>query len=152
MQTRVETKAQVFSLKTPLVEKGMINNVVAETDLMWAWVKVYAEGGENYLHQHTVEDHMFVILDGQATFHDQAGKDTVLGKWQGILLPRGTYYSFTSTGDGPLVMLRVGATTSTKGYYDDREFPPGVVDNRDVSPQAQVLIPGKFFGDPDSAT
>ena len=32
-------------------------------------IKVYASGGENTLHAHNNEDHMFVILQGTAIFH-----------------------------------------------------------------------------------
>ena len=56
MTTQAAPTVEVFSLKTPLMAEGLINNVVAETDLMWVWVKVYAQGGENYLHTHEHED------------------------------------------------------------------------------------------------
>lgn len=151
MQTQVETKAAVFSLKTPMVSSGTVNNVVVQSDLMWIWMKVYAEGGENFLHKHTTEDHAFIVLDGQATFHDREGNDTVLDKYQGIFLPRGTYYSFTSTGEGPLVLLRAGAMEGGTGYRDNREWLPGVVDNRDYRANPPVQIPGEFFGDPDGS-
>ena len=57
-------KPQIFSLKTPMVSAGTIENVVAETDLMKVSVKIYAEGGENFFHSHLKEDHFFVVLDG----------------------------------------------------------------------------------------
>src|SRR5215204_3313507 len=108
MAIETEPKAQTFTLKTPLLSKGASNNVVVDSDLLWIWVKVYAEGGENFLHKHVIEDHAFVVLDGQATFHDKDENLTVLNKYDGIFMPRGTFYSFTSTGDGPLVLLRAG--------------------------------------------
>ncbi len=150
MTTQVEPKVQVFSLKTPLLAEGNLNNQVAETDLMYVWVKVYAEGGENYLHTHEHEDHMFVIMDGQATFHDPGGKYTVLNKYQGVLLQRGAYYSFTSTGDVPLVLLRVGAADALPRIADSRKWWPGEVDDRDARGVQPVAIPGQFFA-PDSA-
>lgn len=150
MVIETEPKAQIFSLKTPLLAKGGTNNVVVDSDLLWIWVKVYAEGGENFLHKHVTEDHAFVILDGQATFHDKDGNDTVLNKYHGIFLPRGTYYSFTSTGAGPLVLLRVGAGKDGTGYGENREWFPGVVDPRAAYGSRAEPIPGKFFGeDPD---
>jgi hypothetical protein len=60
-------KPQIFSLRTPMVSAGTIENVVAETDLMKVSVKIYAEGGENIFHWHLKEDHFFVILDGKAS-------------------------------------------------------------------------------------
>ena len=149
MTTEVQPKVQVFSLKTPLLSEGGLNNYVAETDLMWVWVKVYAQGGENFLHTHEHEDHVFVILDGQATFHDPSGKTTVLNKHQGVLLQRGAYYSFTSTGDTPLVLLRVGAGDALPRVRDSRKWWPGEVDDRSERGIRPVEIPGTFFA-PDA--
>ena len=147
--TTTTQEAQTFSLKVPLLAKGTINDVLVDSDLMWIWIKVYAEGGENFLHKHTEEDHAFIVLDGQATFHDRDGNDRIVRKYQGIFLPRDTYYSFTSSGDTPLVLLRVGATGDGKGYRENREWLPGVVDTRTANPEPRVPIPGKFFGEPD---
>jgi mannose-6-phosphate isomerase-like protein (cupin superfamily) len=151
MAVETEPKAQTFTLKTPLLAKGATNNVVVDSDLLWIWVKVYAEGGENFLHKHVTEDHAFIVLDGQATFHDQHDNLTVLNKHDGIFMPRGTFYSFTSTGDGPLVLLRAGAGKDGTGYSENREWFPGVVDTRVASGDRPVEIPGKFFGDPADA-
>lgn len=63
--TTIETpRAEVFTLKTPLLSKGRTNKVLAATDLLKLRVKVYAEGGENALHTHKDEDHAFVVLGG----------------------------------------------------------------------------------------
>ena len=142
----VSVKPQIFSLKTPMVASGMIDNFVAETDLMKVSIKIYAEGGENFLHTHTTEDHFFVVLDGEATFLDPDGKTLTLRNQQGIMLPRGCYYRFTNTGDRPLVMLRSGATTVPWGK-DNRKWWKGVVDTRKNSRGNEAVIPGKFFAD-----
>src|SRR5947208_13661355 len=99
-------KAQTFSLKTPLLSEGRSNQEVAATDLLKLRVKVYAEGGENGLHTHNDEDHSFVVLQGQATFHDENDTPTVVNKHEGIMIPRGAFYYFQSTGDETLVLLR----------------------------------------------
>lgn len=143
--TTAQPIVQTFSLKTPLLSAGGLNNYVAETDLMWVWVKVYAEGGENVLHTHEHEDHMFVILDGEATFHDPSGKDTVLRRHQGMLLQRGAYYAFTSTGDTPLVLLRVGAGDALPRVRDSRKWWGDLVDDRAERGIRPVEIPGAFF-------
>ncbi len=70
MDAENHPKAQIFSLKTPLLSAGRTNTPVAGTDLLKVRVKVYAEGGENGLHAHFDEDHSFIILQGQATFYD----------------------------------------------------------------------------------
>jgi len=150
LSVTVETSApaQTFTLKTPLLEHGGLNNVVAQTDSLWIWVKVYAEGGENHLHAHTEEDHAFIILDGEATFHDQDDNVIVRRKNEGILQPRGAFYWFTNTGDRPLVLLRVGASTVAEHgpRRDDRIWPEGIVPTFERLGKP-IEIPGKFFGD-----
>src|SRR5262245_40941878 len=54
-------KAETFKLRTPLVSKGRLDTVLTESPLMQVRMKVYAEGGENVLHAHQNEDHIFVI-------------------------------------------------------------------------------------------
>jgi mannose-6-phosphate isomerase-like protein (cupin superfamily) len=138
-------KAQVFSLKTPLLSSGRTNLSVAETDRLKLRVKVYAEGGENGLHTHKDEDHAFVILQGQATFHDDNGTVTVVNKYEGILLPRGAFYRFQSTGDENLVLLRVGAGREAEGEF--RVGPSGRPLSREENKHIDgTPIPGKFFG------
>jgi mannose-6-phosphate isomerase-like protein (cupin superfamily) len=112
-------------------------------------VKVYAEGGENATHTHLAEDHVFLVLAGQATFH--LGKDgeqtQVANTYEGVFLPKGSYYRFESSGDENLVMYRVGAG---KRYEGDRAdptgdaLPGGSEKNKHVE---GVAVPGKFFGD-----
>ena len=144
----VETvpKAEVFSLRTPLLSEGRSGAKVAATDLLTIRVKVYAEGGENGLHTHTDEDHAFVILEGQATFYDQDDNPTVVNKNEGIMLPRGAYYYFQSTGDTNLVLLRAGAGRKPEGGH--RIGIHGVPLSREENGHIEgVPIPGKFFGD-----
>ena len=57
-----DKKPQFFSMKTQLVTDGRSVNPLAETENLWAWIKVYASGGENTLHAHNNEDHMFVKI------------------------------------------------------------------------------------------
>lgn len=145
----VSVKPQLFSLKTPMVSSGMVDNFVSETDLMKVSIKIYAEGGENFLHTHELEDHFFIVLDGQASFHDPSGKVTTLGKHQGIMLPRGCYYMFQASGGSPLVLLRVAATSVQPWVKDSRKWWPGVTDVRNPARGKENQIPGKFFA-PDS--
>ena len=102
-------EAQTFELKTPYLKTGRSHTVLAQTDLVNVAIKYYYEGGENTLHAHPTEDHVFVVLDGEATFYDSAENTTVLTKGKGILLPKGWVYRFHNTGGKPLVLLRFGA-------------------------------------------
>ena len=145
METESHPKAQFFSLKTPLLSAGQTNTPVAGTDLLKVRVKVYAEGGENALHAHFDEDHSFIVLQGQATFHDDAANTNVVNQYEGIMLPKGAYYYFQSTGNENLVLLRMGA-----GRKPGDKFRLGTLggpltseENRRI---AGVPIPGEFFG------
>jgi mannose-6-phosphate isomerase-like protein (cupin superfamily) len=145
MVAKAPPKAQVFSLKTPLLSDGRTNQHLAGTDLLKLRVKVYAEGGENGLHTHNDEDHSFVILQGQATFYDEAGNTNVVNKYEGILLPRGAFYYFQSTGDENLVLLRVGAGREAEGQFrvGTNGRPLTREENKHID---GTPIPGKFFG------
>lgn len=112
-------KPDFFSLKTQLVSEGRSVNPLAETENMWAWIKVYASGGENTLHAHKNEDHMFVVLDGKATFFGPNGEEREVGRNEGLMLPANSIYRFCCTSEEPLVLLRVG-TRAHEGDLRDR--------------------------------
>ena len=143
-------KVQVYSMKVPLLTSGRTNEVLARTDTVEVRAKVYAEGGENGLHTHTDEDHTFFILDGEATFYDPEERPTVVGRYEGLMIPAGAYYRFQSTGDTNLVLLRFGA---------DVPMPEGAVAPRigiDGSPlegkdprnkQVPPVFSGETFGE-----
>jgi mannose-6-phosphate isomerase-like protein (cupin superfamily) len=96
----------------------------AETDNSTFRIHCYApKGGENGLHAHTDEDHVFVILQGEAQFYDLDGPLPVIKKHQALMLPKGCFYSFENSGDGPLVLLRFGAME--KNWTGDRLDPNG---------------------------
>jgi len=145
MAVEAAPQAQVFSLKSPLLSSGRSNLSVAETDLLKIRVKVYAEGGENGLHTHQDEDHAFIILQGQATFHDEEGNTNVVNKNEGIMLPHGAFYYFQSSGDENLVLLRVGAGRKPKGEF--RVGPNGRPLTQEENKHIDgTPIPGQFFG------
>jgi mannose-6-phosphate isomerase-like protein (cupin superfamily) len=142
-------KTRTFSLKSPLLAAGRTMDLLAATDMMTAHVKVYAEGGENVLHAHTEEDHLFVILAGQATFYlGREERLTIVNKHEGVLIPKGNHYWFHASGDENLVLLRVGAKKNGYNGVDDRvgaggnPLPGESAANKHVAP---VTVPGKFF-------
>lgn len=147
MSVSTGTAASVFKLRAPLMAQGRMDTLMAKTDLMSVVLKVYAEGGENTMHAHPTEDHTFVVLQGQATFRlDSDDNVVVVDKFEGVMLPKGSYYWFHSSGDENLVMLRVGAAVT--GSASDRlnihgEFMAGdSLENKQVEP---IAIPGKYF-------
>jgi len=152
-QTQVEArpKSTTFSLKTPYLSKGRISKTISETENLWIATKINAEGGENAIHTHLKEDHAFVVLEGEVTFFDETGAETVLGPYQGIMIPKGAYYRYLNTGPGNLMILRVGAgqRPSRRGEEgmrlgpDGRPLPADSAENHHIE---GVPIPGKFFG------
>ncbi|MGE0628187.1 MAG: cupin domain-containing protein [Hyphomicrobiaceae bacterium] len=103
-----EKKMQKFTLRAPLLEQGRSDQTMARTDNLALRLKVYASGGENGLHTHPNEDHLFLILAGSARFYDKDGNPTDVSRNSGIMLPAGAYYRFEATSEEPLVLARVG--------------------------------------------
>ena len=143
-----EKQAQVVQLKTQLVKEGHTRHMLAETDLMTLRIHCYAPGiGENALHAHTKEDHIFVVLQGTAEFNTgRDGKGLVNAtKNQAVVLPAGCYYQFRNSGTEPLVMARIGAGSDKA---DQRLNPDGTAIPGRAHEQGgakPVLIDGAFF-------
>lgn len=147
-------RAQPFSLKTPLVSAGSITSPVILGENLWLHMKIYAEGGENATHCHPSEEHSFVVLDGEATFYDRDENTTQVGPFRGMLIPKGVHYRFLSSGDRPLVMIRIGAGKNPWLHEngDDRldiHGKPlhGSDPANGTGAQPGVPIPGAFFGE-----
>lgn len=102
-------EAATFKIKTPCLTGGRSHTPLARTELTSIGLNYYVPGRKNTLHTHPGEDHAFVVLEGEATFHDKAGKATLLKKGEGIMLPEGWHYWFQNTGHIPLALLRFSA-------------------------------------------
>jgi mannose-6-phosphate isomerase-like protein (cupin superfamily) len=145
-------KAQMFSLKTPYMQQGRVTQLVAETPNMWIHTKINAEGGENEIHKHLDEDHAFIVLEGQMSVFDETGNELEIKQHQGVMIPKGAYYRYLNTGDGNLVVLRVGA--GVKGQQqggqemrlgaNGKPLVSGTPENRNLPP---IQMPGKFFAE-----
>jgi len=150
--TEVKAAPQLFSLKSPLLAQGRFDNHVAQTDLLKVTVKVYASGGENAMHKHPYEDHAFVVLQGQATFHLETDDNVkVLNKNDGVMIPKGVCYWFlcSSTAEN-LVMLRVGAATqwpkNRRAFPDGQPFVGDTKENLIANKAGERIdLPGQFF-------
>ncbi len=124
-------KPQLFQLKTRLPVKGRGSALMAATDRMWVTLKTYAEGGENTLHAHPNEDHVFIVMQGRATFYGPDDESVTFEKHEGIMLPHGCKYYFLAEPGEPLVLLRIGCV------YDAAKTPWGRV-GRDGKPLKAV--------------
>jgi len=120
-------QTKLFSLRTPYMKQGRITQLVAETENMWIHTKINYEGGENEVHTHLDEDHSFIVLEGQMSVFDEKGNELKVGKYQGVMIPRGAYYRYLNTGPENLVVIRVGAGIKGKkqGGEDMRVRPDG---------------------------
>jgi mannose-6-phosphate isomerase-like protein (cupin superfamily) len=143
------TRAQTFNLITPYLLQGITSDERAKSELLTVLIKVYASGGENRMHAHVHEDHSFIVLEGEATFHfDREESPRVLKPYEGVMLPKGTYYRFESTGRSNLVMLRVGA--APPGSPKRAVYPEGGDKSRDQEPYARmerIEASGRQFGE-----
>jgi mannose-6-phosphate isomerase-like protein (cupin superfamily) len=139
-------KAQTFRVRTPLTSQGRLDTVLAQADELQIRIKCYAEGGENVLHAHLKEDHSFIVLQGQARFYDGDDQSQVLGRNEGIMLPRGAKYYFQSCGDEPLVLLRVAnkgpVNADSRVAPDGKPLPGHSAENKH---EDGVIIPGAFY-------
>ena len=94
-------KPEILSLRTQLVSQGHTRILLAESDNCTFRIHSYGpKSGENGLHAHTDEDHIFVVLEGEAQFYDLDGALPVLKKHQALMLPKGCFYSFSNDTDG----------------------------------------------------
>ena len=119
------TKPQLFRMRSKLPKKGRAEALLASTDRMWIALKTYAEGGENTIHNHTNEDHSFIVMQGNARFYGPDDESVVLGRNEGIMLPRGCYYRFRTEGDEPLVVMRIGCVVDAAESPWQRTDPRG---------------------------
>jgi mannose-6-phosphate isomerase-like protein (cupin superfamily) len=144
-------KTQLFSLKTPYMKQGRVTQLVAETQNMWIHTKINAEGGENEIHKHLDEDHAFIVLEGQMSVFDENGGEIEVKQYQGVMIPKGAYYRYLNTGEGNLVVIRVGA--GIKGQQqggqemrlgaDGKPLVSGTPENRNLPP----VEAGTFFAE-----
>lgn len=115
--------ATKFSLRgLPLLVQGASFDPVATADNLWLSIKVYASGGENALHYHSVEDHAFVVLQGRATFTFGDGSGCEALAFEGVMLPKGTPYRFEAGEEENLVLLRIGG--AQRANMADRALQP----------------------------
>ena len=138
---------QIVTLRTQLVSGGHSKNLLAKTDGVTLHIHCYGpKGGENGLHTHVDEDHVFVVLQGEAQFSGLNGPLPALRKNQAMVLPKGCFYSFSNEETEPLVMIRFGA--KDKGIAEARLDPAGKPipgRGKQAGATAPVFIENAFF-------
>jgi mannose-6-phosphate isomerase-like protein (cupin superfamily) len=164
MQTMTGMKFSMNHL--PLLASGQSTQPLLACENLWMHSKVYSRGGENALHAHLEEDHLFFVLNGAAVFSLGDGEKIRAERYEGVMLPKGTRYMFEASGEENLVMLRVGAGKEHTAYvkrsfgidpqadYGNGAIVDGagapIVDNTSLQKgktpaEPMVEIPGRFF-------
>lgn len=145
------SKPTLFTMKAQMLEQGRTDTVLAATEDMSVRLKVYASGGENELHAHPTEDHVFVILQGSARFYGPDGETQDVSANQGFMMPKGMLYRFNATStDECLVMLRVGTPNFQKQDKVDRlgrDGKPLVGDSKENKQVPVIFKEGVYFGE-----
>jgi mannose-6-phosphate isomerase-like protein (cupin superfamily) len=136
-----------FHIRAKLPKQGRTNQVLGASSRLNVVLKTYASGGENELHAHSNEDHLFVVLQGEASFFGPRNERRDVAKNYCVLLPAGAFYWFVAKEGEPLVMLRVGAVLNAEedvlarididgkpfdGYSDKNKEVPYVLDDLKV--------------------
>src|SRR4051794_17037082 len=107
--TQVETGpggVHRFTMRgSPVLEHGAWTGGLALGEHLWVHAKVYAEGGENALHQHRDEDHGFFVIEGGAVFSFEDGSTMHVGPYEGVMIPKGAFYRFEADSGQNLVFL-----------------------------------------------
>jgi mannose-6-phosphate isomerase-like protein (cupin superfamily) len=148
MDTDKNVEPEVVQLRTQLVREGHTRHLLAETNLMTLRIHCYAPGiGENALHSHTKEDHIFLVLQGTAQFNTGKDGKKVLqaSKNQAVILPAGCYYQFCNSGDASLVMARIGAGPDKHDMRLNPDGTPIPGRTHEQGAAKPVLIEGAFF-------
>jgi len=140
--------ATPFRLRAQLLKQGRTTDLVTRTDNMRVRIKVYASGGENGLHNHTAEDHFHLVLEGSARFYGPRGEVLDCGKYEGVMLPAGSFYRFNATSEEPLVLLRVGCKAGEPREHDRVNVygEPLLTESKENGQVEVVPRPGEFWG------
>ena len=145
------TKPNTFKLCAQLLDQGRTDTPLTASQDMTVRLKVYASGGENTLHAHPHEDHMFIVLEGSAKFYGPDDEMVELSANEGIMLPKGNFYWFTATSKEPLVLLRVGGPNDDrpdKPRRIDRNGEPMKGDSKENKSNPVKFREGAYFGTP----
>ncbi len=129
-----------FEVHPPLVEQGKKGTRLARTDILSLGVQSINHGGETNLHSHADQDAAWFVLNGQATFYGEGDRVVAtLGRYEGLVIPRGTLYWFESSSDENLIVMRMAAKDpNVEPHRDNR----GDRVARDIT----KIKEGEFFG------
>ncbi|MDX3905962.1 MAG: cupin domain-containing protein [Pigmentiphaga sp.] len=141
-------KPTFFTVAGPLPKIGRTDTALAATPNLTVILKCYAASGENTLHAHTTEDHVFIVLQGEVNFYGPNDEVRTFGPMHGVMLPAGSFYRFRASEGEPLVMLRIGCAAQEGGNMfarigiDGKQMDGNSAENKHVEP----VLSGLSFG------
>ncbi len=143
-------RPQPVDLKIPFLSAGMSRDLLCSGENSTFRIHCYSTGmGEDHgFHAHIEEEHLFIVLHGEAIFSSLDGRMPPIGKNKGIWLPKGCFYEFINPGPEPLVVLRFGACQ--QGANESlRVTPQGEPIKGRMNKHPELAVPkvieGKFF-------
>jgi mannose-6-phosphate isomerase-like protein (cupin superfamily) len=87
---------------------GFSRWILAKGQRLITHAMVIPQGGELDFHAHLNEEHIFIVINGEAQFEFANAQVSMrLGQLQSVLIPPGCYYRFCSVGKEKLVLTRV---------------------------------------------
>lgn len=148
-QAKTAVAPKFFNTRVRLPKQGRQDTLAAKGDRTRVVIKTYAQGGENEMHTHPNEDHVFMVLQGAIEMHMPDGTSRVVKTHEGVLLEGGAYYWFKSCGDKPLVMARIGFHLDPESELfarlavDGHQMEGGSAENKTVP----LILTDQVFGD-----
>jgi mannose-6-phosphate isomerase-like protein (cupin superfamily) len=99
-----------FKYTKPDLKNGKAVIKLCQTDRMIGIMQVVAKGGETNLHSHPNLDGMWMVMSGRVRFYGPENKVIgEYGRYEGVLVPRGTPYWFEAVGTEVAELLQVEA-------------------------------------------
>lgn len=107
----VTRQVQRFAYTRPALRAGKTRAAsrLVNTDILFAIVQLFEEGGETVKHSHAGMDGFWFVLSGTARFYIEDEPPFEVSKGQGLTTPREVKYWFEKAGDEPLEILQVDA-------------------------------------------
>ena len=148
-QAKPHVGAKFFNSRVRLPKQGRQDTLATRGERTAVIIKTYAQGGENGMHTHPNEDHVFLLMQGAMELFMPDGTSRIVKKHEGVLLEAGAYYWFKSCGDEPLVMARIGFHIDTGTDLYARLAMDGhqMEGNSEENKQVPLILSDKVFGE-----
>ena len=108
------------------------------------WTTVTPPGGGPPPHYHKVEDELFFVLEGRASFlHDSQWEEVPPGTV--VFMPKGAVHTFKNVGDQPLRLLVHTSPSGFETFFDKSELEFARTGGPDMSRIVQIAAEHDIF-------